>query len=114
MAKINAAKTIHIEFAAPTNEIATAPIAGPSAQPPEKTASCQELSLSMDVLLALATSGISDLRAVYPAGSKAAPSTAKVAIEAKVRPNKDSQIGNIITEIAEKKSEPIETRLRPK
>ena len=53
-----------MEFAAPTSEIAIAPIAGPKAQPPEKTASCQELSLSIDVLLALATSGIKDLRAV--------------------------------------------------
>ena len=61
---MNAKKTIHMEFAAPTSEIAIAPIAGPKAQPPEKTASCQELSLSIDVLLAFATSGIKDLRAV--------------------------------------------------
>jgi hypothetical protein len=44
IAKMNATKTIHIEFAAPTSEMAIAPIAGPKAQPPEKTASCQELS----------------------------------------------------------------------
>ena len=64
IAKMNATKTIHIEFAAPTSEMAIAPVAGPKTQPPEKTASCQELSLSMEVLLAFATSGIKDLRAV--------------------------------------------------
>ncbi len=52
------------------------PTAGPTIQPIAKTPSCRPFAESISTPDAVAALGINALRAVYPAGSKHAPSTA--------------------------------------